>query len=143
MADAKYPGTGTFKALMVDGSTRVACTSNNCATGGTAEQIDWVFSPSTIYIRTDGTLIGSTNSLGLLTFPLTNDFSAATSFTDIWTGLGGNWTTSPNTCAGWSNGTNTVNGSLANASQQTSDLAVTGATAFCINPGGLIACVEQ
>ncbi|HLD45750.1 MAG TPA: DUF1554 domain-containing protein, partial [bacterium] len=40
-ADANKPATGTYKALIVDGVARVACTTANCG-GGAGENIDWV-----------------------------------------------------------------------------------------------------
>ncbi len=83
MADANYPGTGTFKAFVVNGSTRVACTTANCS-GGASEHVDWVLQPCTDYTRVDGTPIGTTaDEIGIFATSLTNAFSGV----EIWTGM--------------------------------------------------------
>ena len=85
MTDSNYPGSGTYKALITDGTNRVACTSANCATGGAGENINWVLTPSTEYFRTDGTTeIGVTTSAGIFSFPLSN---AITASGVAWTGF--------------------------------------------------------
>jgi hypothetical protein len=95
-------GTGLYKALMVAGTTRVACTSALCPLG---ERVDWVLTKNTIYARSDGTIIGTTNSLQLFEFPLnaevyTPDLGVPLS----WTGLNANWTSDPaNNCTEWGN----------------------------------------
>lgn len=103
MADANYPGTGTYKAMIVVGSlSRTACSTANCS-GGSSEHIDWVLSPNTMYYRDNETTeIGETNSAGIFTFPLTNAF--ASTFETTWTGMLGDWT-ADTTCTGWSDGT--------------------------------------
>jgi len=84
-SDASYPGTGTYKAFLVDGVNRVACTTANCG-GGIGEHTDWVLAPNTEYRRINGkTTIGTTNALGLFTFPLDNQIVAAN--VDLWTGF--------------------------------------------------------
>ena len=86
MADGAYPGTGTFKAMLVDGVNRRACTTANCS-GGVAEHIDWVFQPNTSYVRAAGGLVVMiTNADGIFVFgSLTNSFGAGA--TKYWTGL--------------------------------------------------------
>lgn len=65
-ADANKPvGSGTYKALLVN-SSRIACTTPFCS-GGNAEHTDWVLSPTTQYVRTDGTSIGTSDANGLFT----------------------------------------------------------------------------
>ena len=47
MADANKPSDGkTYKAMLTDGSTRIACTSANCTTSGNAEHLGWVLHPA-------------------------------------------------------------------------------------------------
>ncbi len=74
MGDANYPGTGTYKALLTDGSTRIACTTANCG-GGPSEHVGWILAANKRYTRVDGTEIGTTTANGIFTFPLTNSIS--------------------------------------------------------------------
>ncbi len=116
---AKPSGVTAVKALLV-GSTRTACTSPNCATGGATEHLDWPLAPSTEYRRPDGTtVIAKTNAKGLF-----DTLSASISMTDdfVWTGLspngmgtGTNWTTSSSTCADWSSTSSSQTGLAAYA----------------------------
>jgi hypothetical protein len=69
-SDANKPTRGTYKAMLVDGTNRVACTSSFCGGSGVSEHVDWVLDPTTLYSRSDGTPIGTTTSAGVFTFPL-------------------------------------------------------------------------
>jgi hypothetical protein len=93
------PGNGNWKAMVVDGSARRACTNPGCS-GGLSEQIDWVLKPNTTYARPDGTIIATTNPVGLFTFPLENAIAPLPSVY-AWTGLDSSWKTSPYQCGGW------------------------------------------
>lgn len=100
--DANNPGDGTYKALLAyDNGSRRACTSQNCQTGGISENVDWVLRPNTTYTRVDGTVIGTTTSVAIFTFPLTNALSASAG--GAWTGLDfPEWTTPANfACSNW------------------------------------------
>jgi hypothetical protein len=103
-SDSNKPNSSTYKALIVDGTNRVACTSANCATSGNSEHVDWVLAASTQYKRPNGTVIGTTNSLKLFTFNLTNAISPMISNSYAWTGFSSSrdWTTSASTCSSWS-----------------------------------------
>ena len=122
MADGSYPGTGTYKALIVDGVARVACTTAGCS-GGTAEHTAWVLQPSTKYLRlSDSAAIMTTNANGIFVFgTLTNSFDAGAGV-NYWTGLQNNWTLSPKHCTAWTNGVgggpNTGQSGLSNATNQ-------------------------
>lgn len=76
--DANKPsGGGTYKALAVDGINRIACTSLSCITGGTSEHSNWVLKASKQYRRVDETtIIGTTTSKGVFSFPLDNSFNS-------------------------------------------------------------------
>ncbi len=68
MSDGAYPGTGTYKALIVDnGFTRVACTTANCS-GGPTEHLNWSLYASTVYRKLDMTTIMTTNANGIFVF---------------------------------------------------------------------------
>lgn len=92
-------GIGKAKALVV-GSTRTACTTPGC-TGGAAEHKDWPLLPNTQYRRTDDTVIGQTNGVGIFPAGLTNSIGTTESVY-VWTGLavGNPWTTGMN-CNDW------------------------------------------
>lgn len=92
----RYPGSGTFKA-MLGATSRRACSTPNCS-GGASENIDWVLKPNTTYINVSGSTIGTTTASGIFTFPLTNAIDRGT-----WsrTGLEQNWTNSTANCQDW------------------------------------------
>ena len=97
MADPSYPGTGNYKALIVDGTNRIASVSANAGDG----QIDWVLRANTGYYRMDGsTIIMTTNANGILLSDLTNTINATA--TGHYTGLNFDWTTgAAYTCSSW------------------------------------------
>lgn len=105
-ADGNKPATGTYKALVVDTSTRVACINANCSPVDPADATDWVFKAYTPYYRaSDSALVFTTDGSGRFTFgTLTNSFGSSGS--SYWTGMSsaGGWKTSGggvNTCSGW------------------------------------------
>lgn len=105
-SDSNKPASGTYKALIVDGSTRVACTSSFCTGSGNSEHVDWVIAANTYYARPDGTAIGSSSSVGLLNLPLSNGIGTLPfSSGKVWTGFDydtRNWIyRSGATCSGW------------------------------------------
>ena len=98
--DPNYPGTGVFKAMIVDGTNRRACSSEGCGTSGPAENIDWVLYPSTEYRRMDQlTIIGTTNAAGVFSPPLENSFDSNTQ--SVWTGLTFAWRSLGDNCDNW------------------------------------------
>jgi hypothetical protein len=98
--DGIAPGR-TWKAMLVDGINRYACTSAYCS-GGISENFNWVLKPNATYVRPNGTLIGNTNDRALLTLPLSN--SIGESVVQPWTGLNTDWTPDgANNCNGWAN----------------------------------------
>jgi hypothetical protein len=139
--NANPPNQGTYKALLVDGTTRVACTSADCGTSGVDEGVDWVLSPNTTYVREDGTtIIGTTSSAAIFPFPL--DASIGTTGLSYWTGLEDDWTTSSDNCSGWTATSDVfANEGLADA---TDSQAITGLSESCATlAGAFFACVEQ
>ncbi len=105
MKDAQYPGKGTYKALIVDGTNRIASASPNAGDG----QVDWVLKPNAGYYQSDGkTPVMTTGGSGLFLFgALKNPFDPDVN-DKYWTGLNLDWTTYPFTnganqnCNGWS-----------------------------------------
>jgi hypothetical protein len=115
--DANKPaGGGTYKAMVVKGTDRRACSTDNCS-GGIAEHIDWVLKANTSYYKTDGTtLIGITNSNGLLGNTVSQAIGDGGS--NVWTGItyrdanpmfifmsAQRWLNSGSDCSGWSDNT--------------------------------------
>lgn len=101
MSDANYPGAGTYKALISDGSTRIACTTANC--GGGLEGTNWALAASKKYVRSDGaTVISTTNPNKIFIYDLDNSFSSTQGLA-TWTGLVSDWTsvTDLNNCTKW------------------------------------------
>ncbi len=144
MGDGSYPGSGTYKALIVDGTNRVACTNANCA-GGTAGRVDWVLAASTTYTRSDGTTtILTTNANGVFVFgSLTFSFAGAAGL--LWTGMANDWTTGTRDCSDWTvsagpppptNQGNVGNGNVSAAA------SIGGALQNCDTLASLI-CVQQ
>lgn len=94
-ADALCAADGAYKALLVDGSTRVA-------PGMTGNGTAWVLKPG--YRYWDGApaprLLFSTDSHARVTLPMNAAVGAAQQH--IWTGLATDWSTATNTCGAWS-----------------------------------------
>lgn len=108
-SDSRNPGSGIYKAFIVNTTTRIACTTNNCS-GGSSEHVDWVLQPNTEYRRlTDGVTVGFTNDDALFTFNLLNPVDATYNYW-VWTGLTSTWTTYNNNCGQWTNPTSGLAG---------------------------------
>ncbi|MGV3664552.1 MAG: DUF1554 domain-containing protein [Leptospira bouyouniensis] len=136
-ADANYPGTGIFKAMVVDGVTRNASVSANAGDG----QIDWVFAPNRTYRQSEG-IIATTNSVGLFVTALSIRFSVNSKY---WTGLNSNWTTNTtNTCDLWRSNTGSFTGVMG---QGNSTLIADITSGWTPDPCNLsnqqLICVEQ
>ncbi|ABZ93691.1 Hypothetical protein LBF_1168 [Leptospira biflexa serovar Patoc strain 'Patoc 1 (Ames)'] len=137
MADGNYPGTGNYKAMVVDGVTRSASTSANLGDG----QIDWVFAPNRTYRQFEG-VIGTTNSTGLFTSALSLRFSANSKY---WTGLNGNWTTNTsNTCDLWRSNSGSFTGGMGQGnSTLIADITAGWTPDACNLYNQQLICVEQ
>lgn len=140
MADASRPDkTKTYKAMMSIINTRIACQTAYC-TGGTSENINWVLSPNTTYTRSDGTIIGTTNSAGIFPATLTNSFSSTN--TKIWTGLKADWTQwFDEDCNDWTSQNGFNNG--ARGVSNNSDYRSWALARDNCNVAGSFYCVEQ
>lgn len=99
---AARPDSSTYKAFLVDGTLRDAVT-----------QTDWVLRPNSTYVQVDGTsVVGTTTSDAIFTFPLMNPLALGTLASDdnYFTGI--NATTfaagAGRTCEGWTTGSPAV-----------------------------------
>lgn len=150
MHDSSKPSTGTYKALMTDGSTRVACTTAFCS-GGTSEHVDWVLSPSTAYVRPDATLVGTTTSAGVFGsaphYTLNGSIWTVSFSADshVWTGMDmdqRNWIhRNGATCSAWTSASSGASGGYGTDSDA-NDNAFNYYTDGC-NMTNHLYCVEQ
>lgn len=102
---AKPDSSRTWKALVVDGTNRVACANTNCGSG-TSGRVDWVLKPSTMYWRPDlVTIILQTDANAVFAFGLLTNGINTTIAYNAWTGLSNTWMLGPSHCAGWANAT--------------------------------------
>ena len=131
-----YPGSGTYVALLVDSSTRVACTTANCS-GGVSEHVGWVIAPSTYYVNLNGDLIGKSNASGLLTITGSAISSSAGA---PWTGLATDWTTGLS-CLNWTSNIVTDAGIFGSSSSTSS--AWYAFSAGACDSSQPVYCVEQ
>jgi hypothetical protein len=140
-ADSNKPNSSTYKAMIVDGLNRVACTTAGCS-GGTAEHVDWVLQASTEYRQIDEfTVIATTTTAGIFSFPLDNTVESPTSTNTLWTGLNNtSWTTGSSTCSAWTDGSGASNG-LAHSAAVVGSMG--NQTQLCTNTLFKLHCVEQ
>ena len=144
MSDANYPGTGTYKALIVDGANRVASVTANAGDG----QVDWVLKPNTNYSRSDGTtLIMTTDANAIFVFGTLNNGFENTHH-PYWSGLNDDWTATPDTpfdqhCNGWAYGGATAPYGVFGYTDGTDSTAIHwSGSAYCSNIMNLV-CVQQ
>jgi len=137
MADGNYPGTGNYKAMVVDGVTRNASNTANVGDG----QIDWVFAPNRTYRQSEG-IISTTNSAGLFVTALSVRFSVNSKY---WTGLNTNWTTNTsNTCDLWRSATGSFTGVMGQGnSTLIADITAGWTPDPCNLSNQQLICVEQ
>lgn len=132
--DARYPGSGTYRAMIVQAGVRVASVSPDSGDG----QVGWVFQANRRYVRlSDQQTIQIANSVGLLPFPLQNPIHPTT-FLPQWTGMNTSWQTSAN-CSNW---TSNVGSATAGDLRLTTSAMLFSANGTC-GGGGLLVCVEQ
>ncbi|MBM9548878.1 DUF1554 domain-containing protein [Leptospira sp. 201903074] len=159
-ADTNKPATGTFKAMLTDGSIRNACSSDNCG-GGVGENVDWVFQSGRIYIRSsDSASLLSPNPAGILPVTagnFTNPYTLNHSFDsgstkEYWTGFAQTnyWQEatfqSSNSCSNWTDGTNTTtasDGGRVGASNSTNYSAFRSGGGRSCDALYYLICVEQ
>ncbi len=104
--DVNRPSARNYKALLVDGVNRRACTTANCP-GGTAEHIDWVLYANKRYFRSDGTTsLFTANDAGIFVFGNLSNAMTGTA-NSYYTGFSsaGDWTSSGSNCLLWANNT--------------------------------------
>jgi hypothetical protein len=137
----KPSGGGTYKALLVDGTNRIASLSANAGNG----QVNWVLHPDTAYrsIIAGGIYVGTTNTNALFSFPLESSIGpfGGSASRYVWTGLTSGWQTSSNACTGWTSNNSSLRGVIGDTHSTTSTEIASG-TDVCGSPTSLV-CVEQ
>ncbi len=140
MSDTAYPGTGTYRALIVDGVNRVACTTANCS-GGASENVNWVLQPYTTYVRASGgATLFFTNAAGIFVFgAMTNSFTGTAQ--TYYTGLSSDWTTPVGlNCSQWTSTAGNFRYGVGNA---TNGQAIAMGALACTDNFWRLYCVEQ
>ncbi|TGL44936.1 DUF1554 domain-containing protein [Leptospira perdikensis] len=161
-ADTNKPATGTYKAMLTDGTNRRSCSSDNCG-GGVGENIDWVFQSGRIYIRAnDSASLLSPNAAGILPvdgsgnfttnpYNLNHSFDSGTT-KEFWTGFAQTnyWqeatAQTQNSCNDWTDGTNTSptsDGGRVGASNSTNYGAFRNGSGRSCSATYYLLCVEQ
>lgn len=140
-ADAGKPNASVYKAIVIDGIGRVACTAANCtAATGVEQSLDWPLFPGKNYVRADGvTTVATSNANALFLAPLTN--SIGTGGSQVWVGLNTDWTTSVDTCNGWLDSTSVFSGARATANTTTNSAWSAGQNPC--NVSRTLYCAEQ
>lgn len=134
--------TRTWKALLVDGVNRVACTNSFC-TGGTGGRVDWVLKPNTSYVRANGvTQIWTTDANAVFVFGILINAIDTTIAYNAWTGLSADWLTNVDRCLDWSNATAGSNGRYGTSSLSDNQ-SVSGTIQTCDTVATNLYCVEQ
>lgn len=126
----------TYRALVVDGSTRIASTTAYAGTG----QVGWILQPYTRYVSaetgllvfiTDHTrLLGAVNGVGA---NLYHPIRSSDDGWGAWIGANADWTSGVD-CGDWSSSLNTVTGLACNATATT--------TTTFPNSGGVSDCAQ-
>lgn len=140
MSDPAYPGSGTYRALIADGVTRVACTTANCG-GGASENVNWVLQPYVNYVRAaGGAALFQTNAAGIFVFgAMTNSFTGTAQ--TYYSGLNADWTTAAGlTCTQWTSTAGNFRYGVGNA---TNGQAIAMGALACTDNFWRIYCAEQ
>lgn len=112
--DSQCPSGKTCKAIISDDLNRIACintTESSIKLCGAGYSVDWVLSPNTTYLNSNGAVIGTTNGVGIFNFLIGFQFnSAISSGGKAWTGLLPSWASDRDiTCERWTIGDDGVN----------------------------------
>lgn len=141
-ADAGGPAAPVFRAMIVDGLTRVASVTPDAGDG----QVSWVLQPNMRYFRTNAggafiTEVFTTNANALPLFPWTAGGGVAA---NVWTGLNADWTSATaltQNCFFWTDGSGSWNGAIG-VGNATISTAIRTGVSLCSNTLRLY-CVEQ
>ncbi|MFZ5630037.1 MAG: LamG-like jellyroll fold domain-containing protein [Spirochaetota bacterium] len=139
--DTAKPTGANYKAMLVDGSNRRACSSSSCSSSGLSENIDWVLQPQVTYVQAAGELpVFTANSSAIYPFgTFTNAISGAAVY--AWTGLTTGWQVGNSLgvdldCGNWNGGTQgaigQVNSVTSSSAYSTTDLCASVRRLYCV-----------
>lgn len=141
--------TATVKAMIADGTTRIACTSANCAVSGASENVNWPLNANYTYYVPAGGVWGTTNSAGIFTSNFSNAFTSY-QYTFLILGLNSDWTStiSAATCQSYTSSSSSDGIQLGDASRTVlSDFLLISNTScdYASNGtvGAYLICIEQ
>ena len=109
------PNGSTWKAMLVDGSNRIACTTDNCGSAdnqgniGAQQNLNWVLQPFSTYINESGNIIAETNESAIFVFPTNSSIiqgyqtnpAEAYLVPVSWTGMTASYIGLPDNCNQW------------------------------------------
>ena len=144
-SDLGRPRDGnTYKALLSDGISRVACTSANCAKGP-KENTGWVVFPNTHYVDKNANLIVTSSPLGIWNNGALSNFLNSDHLskknTSLWTGLSSDFTASASNCNQWTSSSGSQ--SAATSSTDSEQIPQFGVSTPCSDISNALICVEQ
>jgi hypothetical protein len=140
-SDTAKPNGAKYKAMLVNGSTRRACSAANCSSSGLLENIDWVLQPQVTYVQAAGVLpVFTANTSAIYPF---GTFTNAISGTAVyaWTGLTTGWQVGNSLgvdldCGDWNGGVNGAIGQVdaltSSAAYSTTDLCPSARRLYCV-----------
>jgi hypothetical protein len=135
MSDSNKPSSGTYKAIIGDGSTRVATITADVGDG----QLGWVLYASTEYRRPDGLTVMTTGTNKLFLFgALSNPIASSGTYH---TGFNSGWITNAH-CNQWSDNTGGAQGRYGTGGS-TSQTTITLSQTACNSTTRGIYCAQQ
>lgn len=147
-SDAANPDVSRFyKALLVDGVKRTACSNSNCSPAGSNDYLDWVLKANRPYYRMEAgvmTFLARTSPGRIFEFEGGTTLHAglhSDGAREWWTGLSSSWQSDSNDCANWTD--NTVgNSGIGGIGNQTNSTSIANLTVLCLSSRYLV-CVQQ
>lgn len=134
MSDANYPGEGTYRALLSDGSSRTT-------------DKDWVIIAGVKYIQAeDETVIATANDSSIFKFPLSGAFKTSGSTLPYWSGLNASWVGESgvvNNCQNWTSANSIYSGPIGRAEDKASTAIYDSSVLTGCNTSLRLLCVEQ
>ncbi len=141
MADGARPNNSVYKALLSDGSSRMACSESDCTADNTG-QSDWVIKPMTQYINANGQNVFYSNGYATYDFAVSFTNPVVATLYYVWTGLNASWGSSGSNCTAWTDDSTGNFGEYGTSNDVNSTFLFTSPTDYCGGSRHLY-CVEQ
>jgi hypothetical protein len=134
MADANYPGVGSYRALLADGTSR-------------STSKDWAIIAGVKYVQAvTGTVIATANNNSVFAFPLSAAFRTSGSTLPYWSGLNASWVGESNqvdNCQSWTSANGIYSGPIGRAEDTASSAIFDSGVNTACNTSVHLVCVEQ